>query len=53
LPPLLEKFANCDLPNLWKPRGDAFFYVENFPLLGTGKLDLRSAKEMAQKLSSA
>jgi acyl-[acyl-carrier-protein]-phospholipid O-acyltransferase/long-chain-fatty-acid--[acyl-carrier-protein] ligase len=49
LPPLLEKFANADLPNLWKPRGDAFFRVENFPLLGTGKLDLRATKEMAMK----
>jgi acyl-[acyl-carrier-protein]-phospholipid O-acyltransferase/long-chain-fatty-acid--[acyl-carrier-protein] ligase len=51
LPPLLEKFANADLPNLWKPRGDAFFRVENFPLLGTGKLDLRATKEMAVKFS--
>jgi acyl-[acyl-carrier-protein]-phospholipid O-acyltransferase/long-chain-fatty-acid--[acyl-carrier-protein] ligase len=50
---LLEKFANADLPNLWKPRGDAFFRVENFPLLGTGKLDLRATKEMAVKFSNA
>jgi acyl-[acyl-carrier-protein]-phospholipid O-acyltransferase/long-chain-fatty-acid--[acyl-carrier-protein] ligase len=52
LPTLLEKFANADLPNLWKPRGDAFFRVENFPLLGTGKLDLRATKEMAVKFSN-
>jgi acyl-[acyl-carrier-protein]-phospholipid O-acyltransferase/long-chain-fatty-acid--[acyl-carrier-protein] ligase len=51
LPPVLEKFANADLPNLWKPRGDAFFRVENFPLLGTGKLDLRATKEMAMKFA--
>ena len=37
----LEKLAQCDLPNLWKPRADQFFRVDNFPLLGTGKLDLR------------
>jgi acyl-[acyl-carrier-protein]-phospholipid O-acyltransferase/long-chain-fatty-acid--[acyl-carrier-protein] ligase len=47
----LEKFAACDLPNLWKPKADAFYRVENFPLLGTGKLDLRAVKEMAVKLA--
>ncbi|HTQ51072.1 MAG TPA: AMP-binding protein, partial [Candidatus Acidoferrales bacterium] len=48
----LEKLAQCDLPNLWKPRADQFFHVDNFPLLGTGKLDLRKVKETAQKLST-
>ena len=48
----LEKLAQCDLPNLWKPRADQFFRVDNFPLLGTGKLDLRKVKETAQKLST-
>ena len=47
----LEKFAACDLPNLWKPKADAFFRVENFPMLGTGKLDLRGVKETAVKLA--
>jgi len=51
LPALLEKFAACDLPNLWKPKADAFYYVDNFPMLGTGKLDLRGAKETAAKLA--
>jgi acyl-[acyl-carrier-protein]-phospholipid O-acyltransferase/long-chain-fatty-acid--[acyl-carrier-protein] ligase len=50
-PALLEKFAACDLPNLWKPKADAFRRVENFPMLGTGKLDLRGVKEMAAKAS--
>jgi acyl-[acyl-carrier-protein]-phospholipid O-acyltransferase/long-chain-fatty-acid--[acyl-carrier-protein] ligase len=49
---VLEKFAACDLPNLWKPKADAFFHVESFPVLGTGKLDLRVVKEMAQKFST-
>jgi acyl-[acyl-carrier-protein]-phospholipid O-acyltransferase/long-chain-fatty-acid--[acyl-carrier-protein] ligase len=48
----LEKFSACDLPNLWKPKGDSFFRVENFPLLGTGKLDLRGIKALAQKFSA-
>jgi acyl-[acyl-carrier-protein]-phospholipid O-acyltransferase/long-chain-fatty-acid--[acyl-carrier-protein] ligase len=52
LPPCLEKLAQCDLPNLWKPRADQFFRMENFPLLGTGKLDLRKVKELAQTFSA-
>lgn len=52
LPPCLEKFFASDLPNLWKPKADDFHRVESFPLLGTGKLDLRGIKEMAAKLSS-
>ncbi len=30
----------------------AFYRIENFPLLGTGKLDLRKVKEVAGKLAS-
>jgi acyl-[acyl-carrier-protein]-phospholipid O-acyltransferase/long-chain-fatty-acid--[acyl-carrier-protein] ligase len=47
----VEKLAACDLPNLWKLKADAFYRVENFPLLGTGKLDLRKLKEVAAKLA--
>jgi acyl-[acyl-carrier-protein]-phospholipid O-acyltransferase/long-chain-fatty-acid--[acyl-carrier-protein] ligase len=46
----LEKLARSDLPNLWKPRADQFFRVEQFPLLGTGKLNLRKVKELAAQL---
>jgi len=48
LPAVLDKLAASDLPNLWKPRGEQFFYVETFPLLGTGKLDLRQVRAQAQ-----
>ena len=37
----LEKVAQTDLPNLWKPRGDQFVRVEAIPYLGTGKLNLQ------------
>jgi acyl-[acyl-carrier-protein]-phospholipid O-acyltransferase / long-chain-fatty-acid--[acyl-carrier-protein] ligase len=43
----LEKLAQSDLPNLWKPRPDQFFHVDALPYLGTGKVDLRKAKQMA------
>jgi acyl-[acyl-carrier-protein]-phospholipid O-acyltransferase/long-chain-fatty-acid--[acyl-carrier-protein] ligase len=49
----LEKLAQCDLPNLWKPRADQFFRVDHFPLLGTGKLDLRKVRDLAMQLASA
>ena len=52
LAPCLEKLGQSDLPNLWKPRADQFFRVDAFPLLGTGKLDLRKVRELAQKLST-
>ena len=48
----LEKLAASDLPNLWKPKADAFVRLDAFPMLGTGKLDLRAVKELAQQGSS-
>jgi acyl-[acyl-carrier-protein]-phospholipid O-acyltransferase/long-chain-fatty-acid--[acyl-carrier-protein] ligase len=53
LQPCLEKLAQSDLPNLWKPRADQFFHIDALPYLGTGKLDLRKVKEMAVALSAA
>jgi acyl-[acyl-carrier-protein]-phospholipid O-acyltransferase/long-chain-fatty-acid--[acyl-carrier-protein] ligase len=53
LQPCLEKLAQSDLPNLWKPRADQFFQIEALPYLGTGKLDLRKARELAVKASNA
>jgi acyl-[acyl-carrier-protein]-phospholipid O-acyltransferase/long-chain-fatty-acid--[acyl-carrier-protein] ligase len=52
LQPLLEELTASDLPNLWKPKTDSFVRMEAFPMLGTGKLDLRKVKEIAQKSSS-
>jgi acyl-[acyl-carrier-protein]-phospholipid O-acyltransferase/long-chain-fatty-acid--[acyl-carrier-protein] ligase len=49
----LTKLVQSDLPNLWKPRPDQFFSVPALPYLGTGKLDLRKAKELALGFSSA
>lgn len=35
------------VPNLFIPRPDDFHAVEQFPLLGSGKLDLKAAKQLA------
>jgi len=53
LPACLEKFSACDLPNLWKPKADSFHRIENFPMLGTGKLDLRGIKDVAARLAQS
>jgi acyl-[acyl-carrier-protein]-phospholipid O-acyltransferase/long-chain-fatty-acid--[acyl-carrier-protein] ligase len=49
----LEKLPSAGLPNLWTPRANQFFYIEELPLLGTGKLDLRRVKQMALEFSPA
>ena len=44
---MLEKLDRVDLPNLWQPRPDSFVRVEEIPVLGTGKVDLRRVRELA------
>ncbi|MBM3988562.1 MAG: MFS transporter [Planctomycetes bacterium] len=47
IPPLLSALSAAGLPNLFVPRLDAFVKVDALPVLGTGKVDLRSAKDIA------
>ncbi len=44
--------AAAGLPNLFIPSRDSFILVDQIPVLGTGKLDLRGAKELALQLCS-
>ncbi len=44
---VIDELSKEDLPNLWIPSNDSFIEVEEIPLLGTGKLDLRGIKQMA------
>jgi acyl-[acyl-carrier-protein]-phospholipid O-acyltransferase/long-chain-fatty-acid--[acyl-carrier-protein] ligase len=53
LKPLLDRMPETGLPNLWTPRANQFFQVEELPHLGSGKLDLRRVHEMAVDLSPA
>ncbi|MEN8829176.1 MAG: acyl-[ACP]--phospholipid O-acyltransferase [Lentimonas sp.] len=41
-----EKIQSLDLPNLWKPNPKSWTLIEELPMLGTGKLDYRSMKEL-------
>ena len=51
LAPVVEKFAQCDLPALWKPRANQYFHVDALPVLGTGKIDLRGVKALASSMA--
>ena len=44
---ILQQLADSDLPNLWIPSRDSFLEVNQIPLLGTGKLDLKQIKQVA------
>jgi acyl-[acyl-carrier-protein]-phospholipid O-acyltransferase/long-chain-fatty-acid--[acyl-carrier-protein] ligase len=48
----LAGLAKSDLPALWRPRRDQFVRIEKLPYLGTGKLDLRKARELALETSA-
>jgi acyl-[acyl-carrier-protein]-phospholipid O-acyltransferase / long-chain-fatty-acid--[acyl-carrier-protein] ligase len=49
--PVIEKLNNSDLPNLWIPRANQYFQIEELPHLGSGKLDLRRVHEIAREKS--
>jgi acyl-[acyl-carrier-protein]-phospholipid O-acyltransferase / long-chain-fatty-acid--[acyl-carrier-protein] ligase len=51
LAPVVERFARCELPALWKPRTNQFFHVDTLPILGTGKIDLRGVKSLAASMA--
>ena len=43
-----QKLTEAGLPNLWIPKRENFFQVESIPFLGSGKLDLKGIKALAQ-----
>ena len=48
---LWDKLNRSDLPKLWIPKRENLHVVETLPLLGSGKVDLRRIKAMAQERS--
>jgi acyl-[acyl-carrier-protein]-phospholipid O-acyltransferase / long-chain-fatty-acid--[acyl-carrier-protein] ligase len=48
---ILDKLPGCGLPNLWIPKRSQFFQVEEMPALGSGKLDLRKVRELAESFA--
>jgi acyl-[acyl-carrier-protein]-phospholipid O-acyltransferase/long-chain-fatty-acid--[acyl-carrier-protein] ligase len=49
----VDGLAKSDLPPLWKPHRDQFVKVELLPYLGSGKLDLKRLRDLAQESSQA
>ena len=46
---ITDRLQAAGLPNLFIPSSDGFILVESIPMLGTGKLDLRAVKLMAEE----
>jgi acyl-[acyl-carrier-protein]-phospholipid O-acyltransferase/long-chain-fatty-acid--[acyl-carrier-protein] ligase len=47
---LWEQLSRSELPKLWLPRRDSLVQIEAIPTLGSGKVDLRKLREMAEKV---
>ena len=46
---ICREMAEAGLPPIWTPSPDSFFQVSEIPVLGTGKLDLKRARELARQ----
>jgi len=46
---LKEIMAKSSLPNLWKPNSDSYIEINEIPVLGSGKKDLKKVKEIASE----
>ena len=44
---IAEHLTAQGLPNLWIPAADSYLQVEELPLLGSGKLDLKALAAVA------
>lgn len=42
-----KSLNESEIPKLWIPKREAFHLVEDIPILGSGKVDLKKVKEMA------
>ena len=47
---LAKLLSATNLPRLWIPKKENYYLVEAIPSLGTGKTDLRGAKNLALEL---
>ncbi|MCR9246654.1 MAG: MFS transporter [bacterium] len=53
VPEVVTALGERGLPALFVPRADQFVAVDELPVLGTGKLDLRGIKQMALELAGS
>jgi acyl-[acyl-carrier-protein]-phospholipid O-acyltransferase/long-chain-fatty-acid--[acyl-carrier-protein] ligase len=50
---LHDLVKHSTLPNLWHPRKNNYFRIDEMPLLGSGKLDMKALKTIAKELVEA
>lgn len=50
---LWHKLRESGMPSLWLPAPNDFYPVEELPVLGTGKLDLKGVKQLARQIIGA
>jgi acyl-[acyl-carrier-protein]-phospholipid O-acyltransferase/long-chain-fatty-acid--[acyl-carrier-protein] ligase len=50
---LWHRLSKTDLPKLWLPKLENIHHVDELPVLGTGKLDLRRVRSRALELANA
>jgi acyl-[acyl-carrier-protein]-phospholipid O-acyltransferase/long-chain-fatty-acid--[acyl-carrier-protein] ligase len=48
---LWQRLSETGLPRLWLPKRENLYPVEELPLLGSGKLNLREVKTRAEQLA--
>ena len=48
---LTDQLKAGELPNLWIPKKDAYFKVDEIPMPGSGKLDLKKIKAVAMEMN--
>ncbi len=46
---LVRRLQEGTMPKLWIPSADDFISIDEIPVLGSGKLDLRKLRELAQE----
>ena len=49
---LHQMIAKADIPNLWKPKKENYVPLTSIPTLGSGKLDMKSLKDMAREFTT-
>lgn len=45
-----RRLSELKVPNLWKPKANDWIFVEQIPLLGSGKIDYRTTQRLSNKL---
>ena len=48
---IVDEMRKLQLPNLWIPKPDDFIEIDELPILGSGKLNLRKLKELVNELN--